>query len=296
MLYVRKIGESYYDDKEDVNGGLYESNLIKKEVDAVHRLCKIKLKRCKNTLILIGGYLQSIEEKFEIQELIVNGGFDVKIFIATDYVAISTCLELINMCDYLLTQTTRKISEIDKKVKQMYSGVPELFYKYAKKLNKLECVNNKVLFGGADTGRKDLFEKYKLYDGDSYLYKLYIKNQDRLIDTRVPYEKFIDEMYKYKFALIISRDSYRKVGWVTPRYYEAIANYCLPLIDAQYDCNFIYDVPYCLIVYNYDDVEHKVDMFSQKGGFRRHYVQVLRDKAQERVNIFRNVILDIITK
>lgn len=295
MLKIYKIGLDSYKNREDVNGGLYEFELIHKEVKWVENLV-INANIKKNVLIIVGGYLKR-ESEIKVIEKLLNMYFDIKIFIATDYVSIDTCKDIINKCDYLLTQTTQKIEDgISKNVKQFYSGVPELFYKYqlfmfAKKFKK--C--NKIIFGGADTGRQDLFKKYKMNEKNKD-YCLYTKINESGYDNRINYLSFIGQLNYHKYTIIISRDIYRDIGWVTPRYYEALAANCLPFVDKEYDKNNIYSLPNWLITENYYDIISLCNKYNINEVLRMEKLRSLKETAVKRVDIFNSLLIKIINE
>lgn len=295
MIFTYKIGLDSYNGRGDVNGGLYEYKLIKKEVDFVAKALQFKCNN-KKALILVGGYLKK-ESEIKVIEKLLNVYFDVKIFIATDYVSISTCKDIINKCDYLLTQTTQKIEDgISKEVKQLYSGVPELFYKYIRyKLVKKVNQDNKIIFGGANTGRQDLFERYEINEkNDNYC--LFTKINESGYDNRIGYFDFIEQLQYHKYTVVISRDVYRDVGWVTPRYYEALAANCLPFIDSEYDKNMIYNLPYWLTTQSYRDIMFLRDKYDKNERLRKARLAELKESASRRTLIFSDLLIKIINE
>lgn len=226
MLRVHKVGASVYQNREDTNSGLFEYEMLKNELRSWYARSNIR----KNVLVVVGGYLK--EEEKEIINSLVHGSFDVKIFIATDYVAISTCIEYINEFDYLLTQATEDILTDKIKIEQYYNFIPELFYKHTKK-----CVNDcakskKIIFGGADTGREDMFAKYNLKD--TLMFDLFAKVNSTGEDNRIKYQDFIRLLNEHKFTIVFGRKQYRDIGWVTSRFYESIANFCVPFVDSSF--------------------------------------------------------------
>lgn len=230
MIKIYKMGMSYYKDKIDKNSGMTEVKIITEELD--------KIETDKNVLIIINGIRDEVDNK--LLEDIKN--YDLSIFIMSDSIALETSLDIMNACDYVLHQAPNyKFEQI--KAKQFYSYVPELFYKYCKNLISSGEIKvplpifkkDLVYFGGNNKNRDDKFKAYKVNEAQGIFsrYKLYETNED----TRLNHIDYLKELSNFSYSLVICREDYRKIGWITSRYYEAIALGNLPFIDFEYDIN-----------------------------------------------------------
>jgi hypothetical protein len=272
MIEVYKIGLSYYDGlKSDKNSGLFEYDIIKQELKGIN--CKRKV------LIVINGKC-SEEENERVYKLLDN--YDKKIFIMSDSIAMETCKNIMEKCDVVFHQRYNGIyGELN--VRQVYSGIPELFYKYLYNRPRLlfgdrtDCIN----FGGNDLRREDKFELYNLADK---IYNKRIKSYSQNYDTRVPHDVYIEELSQSKYALMICREEYRNIDWVTARFYEAIAVGCMPLVDKDF-CRGLEGIFDGVIrVSDFEDI--KLIMHNMtKEGFTE-ILNKLRYKCQRRKAIF----------
>lgn len=222
MIRVYKIGKGLYKAKRgkviDKNSGYYEYMYIRDE-------CAV-IETDINVLVIINGKF----DKGEKEELLnCMTSYNKCIFIASDIVALTDNADIISKCDYLLHQCPSHTFIEFPHVKQCYSFVPELFYKYCK-----EAVSVKkegMIFGGGMRDNED-----KIHDYLSNVPSVsFTKTETE--DTRLPYEEYLKELSKYRYALIISRKAYSEIGWVTARFAEAIAKRCIPIVDKDYDKN-----------------------------------------------------------
>ena len=291
MLSIYKVGLGVYNGREDTNSGLFEYNMIKGELKKWH----IKGGTKKDVLFVVGGYLRD-EEKDTLESLLEEK-FDVKIFIATDYVAITTCLEYINKFDYLLTQAMNPIEVDSIKIEQFYNGIPELFYKHTKKSIRVANQKSKIIFGGADTGREDLFKKYNF--GDKETYDLFIKKNETLEDNRIRYSDFIIELSEHKFTIVFGRKVYREIGWVTARYYESIANFCLPFVDSSFYSGDNLRLSECIfddfiVVNSYEELLFKRSLLMSKDNIFDALIAQLRDVAERNEDTFIKLVEQLV--
>jgi hypothetical protein len=210
MITVYKIGESLYNNV-DKNSGLYEYNLIKNALKG--------LSTNKKVLVIING---KITKNDYCLDSMLNK-YELKIFIASDIVALTLNKHIIDKCDILLHQSTNEIEGIN--IRQRYSFVPELFYNNG----IINEQDNKLFFGG---GVRDKEQRIKQYLNNCNSASLLKTDSE---DNRLPYNEYIKELSKHKFALIISRKPYDELGWVTSRFVEAISNWVYPIVDEKYD-------------------------------------------------------------
>lgn len=215
MIQTYKIGIKWYD-KEDKNGGLFEYNIIQKELNNI---------KANDTLVIVNGKFYDDNEQDNLLKYMQS--FKRRIFIVTDIIALTDNINIIENCQYVLHQCPNNRLPISDTITQMYSWVPEIFYTYTR---QEKCVKeNKLIFGG---GVRDNEHKIKEYL-NAVPSVAYLKTDST--DNRLPYDKYLKELAKYKFALIIGRKKYNELGWVTPRYCEAIANDVFPICDSSYD-------------------------------------------------------------
>lgn len=221
MISVYKIGKSLYENKRgfviDKNSGYYEYEYIKTECENIHTNKKV--------LVIINGrfdYSECRQELLDYTKL-----FDVRIFIASDIISLTDNQDIINACDYLLHQCpTHRFCEFPQ-LKQHYSYVPELFYKYCQESTFTK--DELLIFGG---GVRDNEAKIAGYL-NAVPSVAFIKTN--VSDNRLEYNEYLKELSKHSYALIISRKKYSEIGWVTARFAEAIAKNCIPIVDAEYD-------------------------------------------------------------
>lgn len=234
-IRVYKIGYDMYRKQPDKNGGNHEYVLILMECMKVME----KIEKT-NSLIIIGGFLKSEEEQHLLN---IMDDYSTCIFIATDSVNFDTCGKIIKHCKWCLHQSPKNMLQIPSHVKQAYSWVPELFYnpEYMPESPKLQ--HDLCLFGGATTGREDLAEVYLTTDSGFVRPGMIVITKDSMNDQRLPYDEFRKLMGLFKYSLCICREAYRDIGWVTPRFHEAIASWNYPLLDMEYDIynHFKYD-------------------------------------------------------
>lgn len=220
MITIYKIGESnYIKDSEviDKNSGYFEYLFIQNELSNIVTNDKV--------LIIINGKY-SINEESKLLKLMTE--YDVVIFIASDIVAITDNTAIINCSDYLLHQCPNRNFDEFPHVKQFYSWVPELFYKYTK-VNYTNRKYNKLIFGGGVRDNENKITEYL----SSVPSISFTKTSNS--DTRLPYTEYLRKLAKYKCALVIARQAYNNIGWVTARYVEAVANNVIPICDTYYD-------------------------------------------------------------
>lgn len=279
MIEIYKIGLKYYGTlKSDKNSGLFEYEIIKRELRGI--ICQQKI------LVIING-LNSPEENEQVLNMMKD--YDKKIFIMSDSIALETCKEIMDNCDVVLHQRfDGNYEEI--KAKQIYSGVPELFYKYIceypimKYQDRFECVN----FGGNNLRRQDKFDAYNLSDE---IYKTRIKSYTEGYDARISHDEYIAELADSKYSLMICREEYRNINWVTARFYESIAVDCLPLVDIDY-CKGLEDIfgkENIIRVSNIEDVKNVMQSMTKEKFFE--IINKLRFNCSMRRNKFALQIL-----
>lgn len=287
MIEVYKMGMSKYKDSVDKNSGLFELEIIKKELKSIEYL-----KISKNVLIILNGVRDSEDE--QLFEKIKNA--DVSIFIMSDSIAIKTSLDIINACDYCLHQAIDyEFPEI--LCKQGYSGVPELFYKYNKKEYEKQTVgyakiDSRVIFGGNDLNRQDKFELYHLYDSDNPFITSFKKvyGENNSIDDRIPYTDYIRLLSQRRYSLMICREEYRGNNWITSRFFEALAVDCLPCVDVDYDrdCKLTDEIK----VDNIYGLKNYIGLMNNANNYFRA-LKKYQNKIDKRTCIFSNNIWSI---
>lgn len=273
MIEVYKVGLKYYDTlKSDKNSGLFECEIIKRELRGI--ICQQKI------LVIING-LNSPEENEQVLNMMKD--YDKKIFIMSDSIAMETCKQIMEKCDVVLHQRFENYEEI--KTRQAYSYVPELFYKYICEYpimeyqDKFECVN----FGGNNLRRQDKFDAYNISDK---IYSTRIKSYTEGYDARVNHDEYIAELAGSKYSLMICREEYRNINWVTARFYESIAVDCLPLVDTDYckGLEYIFGKENIIRVSNFEDVKNVMQSMTKERFFE--IINKLRFNCFKRRNRF----------
>lgn len=214
MINVYKIGLQWYTDT-DRNGGLFEYNIIEKELSDIVT--------DKNVLVIVNGKLFDGEEDRLLDKMKY---YDKTIFIATDIVAFDNNKRIIDASDYLFHQSPAILEQFYYKP-QLYSYIPELFYKYVSA--KTIGHNGKLIFGGGVRDNEDTIMNYlKAVPSTAYL-------KTSTEDNRIPYKEYLEELAKHSYSLVISRKQYQEVGWITPRFVECVALDTMPICDYTYD-------------------------------------------------------------
>lgn len=220
MITVYKIGKHLYEKDGqivDKNSGYFEYKLIEAECKRVHTN--------KNVLVIINGLLERDEDERLLQMM---QKFDKRIFIASDIISFTNNVQIINRCDYLLHQCPQRAFDNFSHLRQEYSCVPELFFSHCMPYNAA-IKDNHLVFGG---GVRDNEEKIKEYL--SVVPSTALLKTDAA-DSRLPYENYLCELGRHRYALIVSRTEYSKHGWITARFFEAIRCGCIPIVDSEYD-------------------------------------------------------------
>lgn len=287
MIHVHKMGLSYYANGIDKNSGMTELQLIVDEIKNIETFDK-------NILIIINGIRDESDNK--LFELIKES--DISIFIMSDSIALETSLDIMNACDYVLHQAPYHIfNEI--KVPQKYSYVPELFYKYCRTLLlqgviKLDSFKSpKIYFGGNNKNRDDKFKTYKINEAPNIFsrYKLYETGKD----TRISHNEYLKELSKFAYSLVICREDYRRIGWITSRYFEAIALGNIPLIDYEYDTYcFLIGLDSFLRVSSYESLTRASKFLNSHSEYSELLLTRLRKDAELKITKFKELIEKII--
>lgn len=277
MIELFKMGKRYYLGGVDKNSGLTEVSLIQKEVN--------KIQTKKNILLIINGVRDDEDIKY-LKERMQSS--DLNIFIMSDSIAIKSNLDIINACDICLHQGINYyFDEIT--CRQYYSYVPELFYKNAKEKYRDQNVfkTNAVLFGGNNLDRQDKFNDYEILD--SAVYKAFVKLYDKdgiiLLDNRIDYSRYLDELASCKYSLVICREEYRESNWITSRFFESVALKCLPIIDEDY-CREEYAM-FPIKVHDHDSMIKFIDL-CEKDDNRERLLKFYNKTIMGRVNGFCN--------
>lgn len=275
-----KVGLKKYENREDLNSGLYEYNLILNELEKIDGQAK------NETLVVLNGAYYP-GERDKVIKMIDNchiAGAKA-IFVVTDEVAFQDT-ELINMFDVVLHQAWNyKFAGVT--CEQHYSYVPELFF--TGKIEKPEYQHNLVFFCGNDKNRKDKIKQYLRDNGscNSSTFSL-IKTND--IDERIEHTEYLKIQKMFKYSLMICRKSYRECGWITARLIEAIDCWSYPVFDIDYDINLAYA--------NNDFICSLSDMLDycliKKENQRMSGLLALRVKAEERRKKFKEQILEFV--
>lgn len=288
MIRVYKMGMSYYLNSIDKNSGMTEVKIITEELK--------KIKTDKNILVIING----IRDEADNTLLSLINDYDLSIFIMSDSVALETSLDIMNACDIVLHQAPHYNFDNIKSL-QYYSYVPELFYKYCKELlsqGKIKTIDKKIdmiYFGGNNKNRDDKFKAYKVGKVSTVFsrHKLYETGED----LRISHNEYLKELSEFLYSLVICREDYRKIGWITSRYFEAIALGNIPFIDFEYDMdNFLVNKDSFLRVNNYESMISIRNYLKQNPDIAKQTLNELKSKAEESLDKFYLLIEEIINK
>lgn len=264
---IYKIGQDLYNNG-DKNSGLYEYNLI---ADAVSKSF------VEDTLVIINGKISKSDE-FELEELLKTHKH--KIFISSDAISFDTNINIINECDVLLHQCPfNKISHVKSKVWQHYSYVPELFYK---PFDKPISQDNLLLYGGGL--RNDKVLEYL----SSVPSKSLLKTSE--LDNRLNYLDYLDEAMKHKFTLIISRQDYIELGWVTSRFIEAAGCWNYPIVDIDYDRHQYFGASK---IVSMNDLVDRINKLSNNEYERESRIKYYRQRFAKDKHNFRKLIEEL---
>lgn len=267
MIDVYKIGLHWYDGIEDRNGGLFEYRIIEQELKNV---CTDK-----RVLVIVNGKLCQGEEESLLSKIKL---FDIVIFIATDIIAFSDNKNIINASNYLLHQSPIILNDFYYKP-QLYSYLPEMFYKYVD-ARKIEH-NGKLIFGGGVRDNENEILSYlKAVPSTAYLKR---ENED----TRLPYNKYLNELAKHSYSLIISRKQYQRIGWITPRYTECLALDTLPICDCTYDTFRHFK---SIVVNNPEHLKTVIETFENNSSYYKSVLQQAKNEVYANVNTFKLII------
>lgn len=276
MIDFYKIGLQHYVTDEgiiDKNSGVFEYDIICSELDDV--ICE------KRVLIIVNGKFAKGEEK-QLQCMLSD--YDIRIFIASDIVALTDNINIIKHCDYLLHQCPNNPVVALQNVKQCYSWVPELFYKHIC-VSKNKAKVQKLIFGGGVRDNEDLINSYL----NAVPSTAFLKTDNS--DTRLEYREYLEQLSTHEYALIVSRQQYSKIGWVTARYAEALAVDTIPICDGQYDkSNHFVSVK----VFEPNDLKSVIDMFNENVSYRQSVLRIMQIKLNETCNNFKDLIIDLI--
>jgi hypothetical protein len=275
MITIHKIGLQHYITEEgivDKNSGAFEYDIIRSELDDI--VCE------KRVLIIINGKFIKDEEK-RLQCMLND--YDVKIFIASDIVALTDNISIIERCDYLLHQCPSNAIAALQNVKQHYSWVPELFYKYI--ICRYKVKMQKLIFGGGVRDNEDLINSYL----NAVPSTAFLKTNSS--DTRLKYHEYLEQLSAHEYSLIVSRQQYSEIGWVTARYVEALAVNTIPICDGQYDkSNHFISVK----VFEPNDLRSVINMFNENALYRKSILRIMQIKLNETCDNFKKLIVDLI--
>ena len=266
MIDIYKIGHrNYIKDGVlvDKNSGAFEFRIIREELHYVN--CN------KQVLIIINGKFVDDEEEF-VQEQLQH--YDIRIFIASDIVALTDNKSIIDKCDILLHQCpNNKIDSVS--IEQHYSWIPELFYKYNENTQNHAKID-RLIFGGGVRDNEKLITSYL----NSVPSTAFLKTD--AVDNRLNYDEYMQQLAKHKYSLIVSRKAYSELNWVTARYAEALAVNTLPICDSEYDnSNHFYSIK----VYRDEDLKSVIDMLTDNGLYRLSILRHMQNNMKNNLRV-----------
>ena len=276
MIYIYKIGLDNYlqnDKFIDRNSGLFEYQIIAKELQDIDTE--------RSIMILINGKCSNDEES---RILAFMKQFDTVVFVASDIIAFSDNKRLIENSDYLLHQRPEGYIDEYNHIKQRYSWIPELFYKYTKPACSSTSKLQRIIFGGGVRDNEKLINEYL----NSTASTAYVKTE--AYDNRLDYMNYLNELSKHKYSLIVSRKAYSEIGWVTARYAEALAVNTLPICDKDYDSNNHYRT---IRVFEPTDLATVINMFNDNDDYYTATLLDMKNTIAKNVGNFKKLIIRI---
>lgn len=256
-VYVMKIGRGYYQGREDRNGGQAEFSIFFEHLAMAcnqivngrklanmkllvgpppykHVLAGKQLHLTDKTVTFVMNGLADRTSQIEFQQ--AREASDFIVFVLTDYNFVEDNMQMIEQSDFILHQATApryKSVLFDKPA--AYSYIPELFYDATIPESKVKM--DLCFFGGNWKGREDEFTRFLVSHGGktfrdefAVFYKL-----DEQQDFRIAYKEYRKMMSLFKFAFVSGRTAGKEIGWVTPRYVEAVNAGCVPIVIDDYD-------------------------------------------------------------
>jgi hypothetical protein len=304
IVGVYKIGLAKYVNKADVNSGAFERQLIIDKLS--HEAVTIDLNedsaghlsnKLFNAILIIGGMI-SVQDKIAFNMFLEYRAYHPEcklIFIASDIDCINKLGEHINSCDYCLTQTDHKFPSIQ--VPQLYSYLPELFFRPGIKATKNKnCLHN-VFFAGSADGRGDNLMTYLFKDPEFIESRLGTVSliKSRYFDNRVRYDEQLLLLESYGYTLMIVTEQCRSIGWITSRLFEALSVATIPIFDDEYDTHYKYIGPSSpLRVGNYNEMMGVVKTTGSEGLLILSEYANLISKAAVNNNKFIDLVFTLI--
>lgn len=143
-----------------------------------------------------------------------------------------------------------------------YGHIEEgLLYDYNPEINKKNIMFS---FGGTERNRLDDIIEY-IYRPECYWY-----GKSTFFDKLdyIPYHEHLDIVRRTKCTIIIGDKEYNKIGFVTPRYYEALKYDVIAFVDRKYD-------PDCLLI--------SKDDFRRVSSFKELYKKIEMLNANKKI-------------
>lgn len=128
--------------------------------------------------------------------------------------------ELMEFFDEVFTQSSRYHTYGHIEEQEAFGYEP---HRHVKKIQ--------IYFGGTERKRsKDFFE---------YVYRPNVlwcgKSETLGIKQYVPYHQHVEYMKQAKYSIVIGDETYNKIGFITPRYYECLRYDVIAFVDHAYD-------------------------------------------------------------
>lgn len=220
----------YYTGIEDRNGGSHEFKLIFDQAASINteaRLTSLQTSQIDILLVVNGKDSQESRNKFKALEACAKK----IIFVLTDYGFIEDNEVYIRSADMILWQAPMRGELFG--VSSQYGYVPQLFYTE----QRLAPYRNQFcLFGGNIAGREAEVKQMLLRDDGLFCRNIVALYKDASgFDCRVPYNQYIQMLRACSSMYCSGRKAGKEVGWVTPRYVEAISVGCYPIKINDYD-------------------------------------------------------------
>lgn len=222
---VGKVGiRQYKNSTEDKNCGMFEYEILEKTVGN------------KSGIFILNGMPK---DEFEVEMFCDLADKKDCYFVLTDYSLAKPNEEIIKRCKKVFHSSLEKdFSEKRFGVEGTYSFIPNC-YMNVNRYSKNSFKNNMCIFGGSFGGSivedSNFSEVYKIASNHIFLL---LKNNK--FDSRLNYENYLKLIQSFMYCLCLKRESYEDVRWVTPRFLDAISNFCMPIVYESYDLQDLY--------------------------------------------------------
>jgi hypothetical protein len=210
--------------------------------------------------------LRFIDENFKKKDL----------YFVTDVKIFDRCKFFTDNYDFKVVSQSKNLGE--------YGDLEKFFLLDNKIITNKNKLKKLVYCGNQrNNERTDLVGKYLL--GNDIKTEIYGKwNNSEIVDNSnfkgpIPCEEVSNVLSEAKYSLIISDKEYRRLGFITPRYWECLLSSTIPFIDSSYDKDEILVKKNDFrIVHDYKEMMDKIIFLESNNYF---YKQILEKQSEE---------------